>query len=76
MMRAPAGGASPRPPRLDGSVAQLVEQYPFKVLVLGSSPSRPIDFIQVFRPPKHTRHGRSISPGWQRRRRAAVSAVS
>jgi hypothetical protein len=31
--------APPRRPY--GSVAQLVEQYPFKVLVLGSSPSRP-----------------------------------
>ena len=27
--------------RLSGTVAQLVEQGPFKALVLGSSPSRP-----------------------------------
>src|SRR6266702_1779559 len=39
MMRAPQRR---RPIKhLSGSVAQLVEQYPFKVLVLGSSPSRP-----------------------------------
>jgi hypothetical protein len=31
--------------RLSGTVAQLVEQGPFKALVLGSSPSRPTIFI-------------------------------
>jgi hypothetical protein len=42
MMRAPHGRRAATPTqKLSGSVAQLVEQYPFKVLVLGSSPSRP-----------------------------------
>ena len=42
-MRAPHGRRPATPTqKLSGSVAQLVEQYPFKVLVLGSSPSRPI----------------------------------
>ena len=31
--------------RLIGTVAQLVEQGPFKALVLGSSPSRPTIYI-------------------------------
>jgi hypothetical protein len=32
--------------RLIGTVAQLVEQGPFKALVLGSSPSRPTNKIK------------------------------
>ena len=36
--------------KLSGSVAQLVEQYPFKVLVLGSSPSRPTIPVRTFQP--------------------------
>ena len=41
MMRAPCGRRAFALRHIYGSVAQLVEQYPFKVLVLGSSPSRP-----------------------------------
>src|SRR5579872_1548793 len=47
-----------------GSVAQLVEQYPFKVLVLGSSPSRP------------TSHDLGVFAGMRFRRSAARRAAS
>jgi hypothetical protein len=49
MMRAPCGRRAFALRHIYGSVAQLVEQYPFKVLVLGSSPSRPTN--HSMRPP-------------------------
>jgi hypothetical protein len=68
MMRAPCGRRAFAPRHIYGSVAQLVEQYPFKVLVLGSSPSRPNEFIDVFSTPSESaprrRHAGSKSePG-------------
>jgi hypothetical protein len=44
-LRGALDGAFGYDARLCGTVAQLVEQGPFKALVLGSSPSRPTNKI-------------------------------
>src|SRR5580658_10387216 len=54
-----------RPKIHDGSVAQSVEQRPFKALVVGSSPTRPMSIRTAHHPsPGNTRHKKiAASPG-------------